>query len=257
MESIEKQETTPTTPDSKKSGVQVFWIAFWMAVALVGAKLYHIRTPDNWGGREINRYLTDVGIVVAADLVFAAAFGLVGWLLMFPFCSHPKLDRFLVRVVFGHSGRLLLLISKDRPRIARVVRWFLLILAAICVFYAVLSAKIFEQLRTPLSYPLIYLMGDVSNLRSSLFIFARPVLLSVLVGVPILFVVLVIVSERLVPARRPWIVRAMQGLTIVAIGILFFFARNEVARAWGARHEDRRIADNPHYVLCASCIKEL
>jgi len=211
--------------------VQVFWIAFWLGVALVGAKLYHIRTPDHWSGREINRYVSDVAIVTAGDLLFAAGFGLVGWGLV--------------------------LLCGNRTRCLKVMRVVLLSLAALDVFYAVLSARIFEQLRTPLSYTLIYLMGDVSNLRSSLFIFARPALLSVLGGVPILFLLLVIVSERLVPARRPWIVRGLQGLTIVGIVILFFFARNEVARAWGARHEDRRIADNPHYVFWASCIKEL
>jgi len=231
MEAIESKETTPLPPDFKKNSVQVFWIAFWLAAALVGAKLYHIRTPDNWGGREINRYLSDVAIVTAGDLLFATVFGLVGWGLV--------------------------LLCRGRARWLKVTRVVLLVLAFIDVFYAVLSARIFEQLRTPLSYTLIYLMGDVGNLKSSLLIFARPVLLSVLVGVPILFVVLVILSERLVPAKRPWIVRGMQGLTIAGIVILFLFARNEVAHAWGARHEDRRIADNPHYVLCASCIREM
>jgi len=231
MEAIESKETTPLPPDFKKNSVQVFWIAFWLAAALVGAKLYHIRTPDNWGGREINRYLSDVAIVTAGDLLFATVFGLVGWGLV--------------------------LLCRGRTRWLKVTRVVLLVLAFIDVFYAVLSARIFEQLRTPLSYTLIYLMGDVGNLKSSLLIFARPVLLSVLVGVPILFVVLVILSERLVPAKRPWIVRGMQGLTIAGIVILFLFARNEVAHAWGARHEDRRIADNPHYVLCASCIREM
>jgi len=82
MDSTESKETTPTPPDSKKSGVQVFWMAFWLAVALIGAKLYHIRTPDNWGGREINRYVSDIAIVTAADLLFATGFGLVGWMLV-------------------------------------------------------------------------------------------------------------------------------------------------------------------------------
>src|SRR5437016_3722988 len=230
MDAIESKETTPQPPDFKKKSVQVFWIAFWLAVALVGAKLYHIRPPDNWGGREINRYVSDVAIVTAADLLFASAFGLVGW------------------------GLVLLL--RKRVRWLKVTRIVLLVLAFVCAFYAVLSARIFEQFRTPLSYPLIYLMGDVGSLRSSLLIFARPVLLSLLIATPILFVMLVMLSERLVSPRRHWIVRAMQGLTIAGIVILFIFARREVAHAWGARHEDRRIADNPHYVLCASCIHE-
>src|SRR5438128_11036541 len=114
MDSTESQETTPTTPDSKKFSVQVFWIAFWLAVALVGAKPYHIRPPDNWGGREINRYVSDVAIVTAADLLFASAFGLVGW------------------------GLVLLL--RKRVRWLKVTRIVLLVLAFVCAFYAVLSA---------------------------------------------------------------------------------------------------------------------
>src|SRR6266480_4759563 len=99
MEAIESKETTPTAEDSKKNdgvenetltpalsrstgragkGVQVFWMAFWLAMALVGAKIYHIRPPDNWGAREINRYVSEVGIVTAGDLVFAGGVGLVG-----------------------------------------------------------------------------------------------------------------------------------------------------------------------------------
>ncbi len=211
--------------------MQVFWIALWLAVALIGAKLYHIRTPDNWGGREINRYLTDIAIVTAADLVFATAFGLVGWGLV---------------VVCG-----------ERPRSLRVVRVGLLGLAFISVLYAVLSARLFEYLRTPLSYPLIYLMGDMSNMRSSLSLYATLPMVSLLIGVPLGFLVLVFLSERFVPSRSSLLVRGLGGLTIVGIVILFFFARNEVARSWGARHEDRRIADNPHYVICASCIRQL
>src|SRR5258706_6569169 len=99
MEAIESKETTPTAEDSKKKdgvenetltpalsqstgrggkGVQVFWMAFWLAMALVGAKVYHIRPPDNWGGREINRYVSDVGIVTAGGFGFSRRVWVVG-----------------------------------------------------------------------------------------------------------------------------------------------------------------------------------
>src|SRR5207247_2267853 len=87
----------------------------------------------------------------------------------------------------------------------------LLVLAFVCAFYAVLSARIFEQLRTPLSYPLIYLMGDVGSLRSSLLIFARPVLFSLLIATPILFVMLVMLSDSLV---CPWRLRSEERVRI-------------------------------------------
>src|SRR5690348_11713296 len=96
MDPIESKETTRGEGDSKKNGadlgetltpalsrhtgrgsqsekhtVQVFWMAFWLAVVLVGAKLYHIRPPDHWGGSQIRRYVSDVAIVTAGDLLFA------------------------------------------------------------------------------------------------------------------------------------------------------------------------------------------
>jgi len=209
----------------------VFWIAFWLAVALMGAKIYHIRGPDNWGGREVNRYVTDVAIVTAADVVFAIGVGLVGWGVM-SLCA-------------------------SRPRCLRIARIGLLGFAVLSVLYGVISARIFEYLRTPLSYPLIYLMGDMGNMRSSLSVYATPVLISMLIGVPVAFLLLVVFSERYLPIRSSWIFRGLQALTIMGVLALFFFSRREVAHAWGARHEDRRIADNPHYVFWASCIKEL
>src|SRR3982751_4505720 len=133
------QEKTPQEIDSKKAQrprAGVFWIAFWLAVALMGAKIYHIRGPDNWGGREINRYVTDVAIVTAADVVFAIGVGLVGW------------------------GGISL--CGGGWRCLKVARVSILGFAVVCVFYGVISARIFEYLRTPLSYPLIYLMGDMT-----------------------------------------------------------------------------------------------
>src|ERR1051325_3948076 len=161
MPQVMPQETTPPQSDSRKSRVSVFWIAFWLAMALMATKLYHIRGPDNWGAAETNRYVSDVAIVTSADVMFAMGVGLVGW------------------------GMVLL--CGGRRRWLRVTRIFLLAFALLSVCYGVVSARIFEYLRTPLSYPLIYLMGDMGNMRSSLSIYATPLLVSLMVGGPILF----------------------------------------------------------------------
>jgi arylsulfatase A-like enzyme len=231
MEAMTPQQTTPPPADSKKGEIQIFWIVFWMAVALVGTKLHHIRTPGEWSWNEINRYVIDIGIVVAADLLFAAVVGLVGWGLVW--------------------------LLRNRPRGVKIARAAVMAYAVLAVLYAVVSARLFEYLRTPLSYTLIYLMGDMGNMRSSIATYVTVPLVTALVLTPIGFVVLVMLSRRYVPLKPSLAVRIAQGVTIVAIVGLFLFSRQQVARAWGARHEDRRIADNPHYVLYASCIREL
>src|SRR3954471_14974887 len=123
-------------------------MAFWLGVALVGAKLYHVRPPENWGGREMDRYVRDVAIVTAGGLVFACGFVVVGWGLVW--------------------------LCGNRARCLKWTRVGLMVWGFVCVLYAVLSARIFEQLRTPLSYTLIYLAGGVGDMKSSLSVYARP-----------------------------------------------------------------------------------
>src|SRR5215212_6793149 len=155
MEAATAQQTTPTPADSKKAQVGVFWIAFWLALAMAGSKLYHIPTPPAWTGRAFNLYLKNIAVVTAGDLLFAAAVGLAGWLVIF--------------------------LLRKRPRGLLIARITLLAIGFICVLYAIVSARIIEQLRTPLTYPLIYLMGDMSNMRSSLTIFMTPRLMSLVI----------------------------------------------------------------------------
>jgi lipoteichoic acid synthase len=226
MDPATPQETTPPDLHSKKDAVGVFWIAFWMAVALIGAKLYHVPVPEKWGGGGVNRYAKEVGMVVAADLVFVAAVGLAGW------------------------G--LIIVSRESWR--RRVRIGFVVFATICVFYALLSARIFEYLRTPLTYPLIYLMGDMRSMRSSISVYASWWLTAIMAGVPLVFVALVIASERYLPLRPLKLVRGLQLVAVVCIVALFWLTRDSVLKA---RPQQRRIAESPHYVLCASCVAQL
>src|SRR5688572_29033906 len=97
-------------------------------------------------------------------------------------------------------------------------------------------------------------MGDM---RSVIAKYVTVPLVAAVVLAAIAVVGLGMLGRRYVAPGASVAVPGLQAVAIVAIVGLFLFSRQQVARAWGARHEDRRIADNPHYVLYASCIREL
>ncbi len=103
-------------------------------------------------GRHAGRlrdYLVDLPVSVHADVLFAAAFALVARLLLGATRSQPRAHR-------AAGNRL----PPSSERFA-------------CL-YAVASIQIFAFLRSPLTYPLLYLAGDMSNMRSSIGSFVTP-----------------------------------------------------------------------------------
>src|SRR5262249_42890053 len=119
----------------------------WLAVALVAAKAVHWGIPDlTWVA--LRDYAVDLPVRVHADLVFAAVFGL------------------LARLVLGAT--------RNRPRVHRRAAVTLLAAGAFFSFYAVAGVQIFAFLRSPLTYPLLYLAGDMGNMRSSIGSFVSP-----------------------------------------------------------------------------------
>jgi len=72
----------------------------------------------------------------------------------------------------------------------------LLALSAFCAFYAVASVQMFAFLRSPLTYPLLYLAGDLKSMRSSIGSFLSPAFVAALVLVPLLHVIAVRLSSR-------------------------------------------------------------
>ena len=82
--------------------------------------------------------------------------------------------------MFAISWTLLRLCGQ-RGRLARVLHEALVGFGAVCVLYAVASIQIFAFLRSPLTYPLLYLAGDMGSMRSSLGSFVTPRLVAGLV----------------------------------------------------------------------------
>jgi arylsulfatase A-like enzyme len=198
----------------------------WLAVALVAAKAVHWGIPDfTWVA--LRDYAVDLPVSVHADLVFAAAFGL------------------LARLVLGAT--------RNRPRAHRRAAVTLLAAGAFFSFYAVAGVQIFAFLRSPLTYPLLYLAGDMGNMRSSIGSFVSPVVgIGLFVG-PLLYWAAVRATSPFLLRWRGSLVR--EAAAFAALAIFFIWARATLDGPWGGR-ADHLIALNPHWEFLASVTRE-
>ncbi|MBI5442001.1 MAG: hypothetical protein HY900_12415, partial [Deltaproteobacteria bacterium] len=204
-------------------------LATWLAVPLVGAKVVHWSWPGTrWG--DWPDWVKDVAVSSHADVAFAAIFGLVAFVLLRLFRRWPRLERGL-----GIG---------------------LLALSAFCAFYAVASIQMFAFLRSPLTYPLLYLAGDLKSMRSSIGSFLSAGFVAALVLVPLGHLVAVWLGSR--PGRGP-AGSLRRGLRIASLGVISAWV------VWGARTADGRwsdrpdllIAENPHWKLVSSLLDEV
>ncbi|MBI3465263.1 MAG: sulfatase-like hydrolase/transferase [Planctomycetes bacterium] len=220
--------TCPATPAAPQS---TFWLCCWLAVLLVATKAVHLGLPGEFTIGGLAEYARDLAVISHADVLFALCVGLVG------------------------QGALAA--SARRPRLETAV-WVVLVLFCLTsAVYAIVSVQIFAYLRTPLTYPLIYLAGDMKNMRSSLEAFVSLPLVMALVGGPALYLCLVWATDRLVQLRHSGWLRLGQGIGLVGILGYGLLARQAaVAGPWSDR-DDRRIAENPHWVLVSSFLTEL
>lgn len=209
-------------------GPSAFWPAVLLSVALVGCKAVNLRIPEEWTLSGFRRCLWDLVIIAHEDVLFSLAVGLGGqtaiWL--------SSRWRRVQGILWGGVGGF----------------------GAVSVVYAVVSVKVFEYMRMPLTYPLLYLAGDVRNVSSSVGHFANPLVVGAAVGLPVLYVVLVWLTRRLV--FRSNLARVGQMVGIAAILVLAGVAHRAVG-VWGSSHAERRIVDSPHWALLASCLREL
>ena len=140
-----------------------FWPTVWLALSLVLAKAVHWSLPE-LTGRRLLEYVTDLGVSAHQDVLFAVAVGLL--------------------------AQLALRTTARAPRARRLVWLGFLGLGALSVLYAVASIQIFAFLRSPLTYALLYVAGDMKNMRSSIGSFVTPgIAVGLLVG-PVLFILL-------------------------------------------------------------------
>ncbi len=74
-------------------------------------------------------------------------------------------------MVVGLLGRAALWASEQRPKLQRAIWCALVAFCTLCVIYSMVGVRVYSYLRTPLTYQLIYVAGDFSNMRSSLGVF--------------------------------------------------------------------------------------
>jgi arylsulfatase A-like enzyme len=206
--------------------VSAFGPALWLGAALVLAKAAHWSLGDG-SVAALAHFLRDWRVSSYRDVLFAAGFGLV--------------------------GQGLLWLPRARSKAPTRLWWGLTLLGAACVVYAVASIQIFAYLRSPLTYPLLYLAGDMTNMRSSLGSFVSPSLAATFVAAPLLYVLAAWATDRLLPRTRR--LRAAQAAGGVALAALVATSHATFQGRWRDR-DDHLIVRNPHWVFVASCLSE-
>jgi len=206
-----------------------FWPTVLMAIILAGCKVEHFGLPQHVYRTYLSDYATNLAIAIHQDLVYALVLGLIG------------------------QGVLLLV--RRWPRVQSSLWIGFVFFCLINVLYGIISVQVFWFLRMPLTYPLIYLAGDVKNMQSSVGAFMTPLLALVLIGIPLLYLLgAVLVSQLRLPATKTIRLSKAGGLLVLLVFVLL--SRHAARGQWNDEHDDRRIADSPHYIMIASCFQE-
>jgi arylsulfatase A-like enzyme len=166
-------------------------------------------------------WLRDVLVSSHQDVAFAAGFGLV--------------------------AACLLLLARRRPRAERWTGAGLVAAGALCVLYAVVSVQVFAFLRSPLTYALLYLAGDMGSMSSSIGSFLSPLLVGACVLLPAAYVLAVRRAPRPAGARAV----AAGLLLLAAAGAWTGWGARTAAGRWSDR-SDVLIAKSPHVAILAS-----
>jgi len=216
-------------PPAPAAPPSALWPGVWLTVALVGAKAAHWGVPAMTHDA-LRDYGRDLGISSHQDVLFALGFFVAAEIALAAASRWPRAERVVYRAVVG--------------------------LGTACVVYAVASVQIFAYLRSPLTYPLLYLAGDMGAMRSSLGSFLSPAIVAAFVAAPILYLLGVWSASRVlpVPRTRRSVLAQLLGIGLLAAGVLY--GHQEAEGRWSDR-DDRLIALNPHWVLAASCAREI
>jgi hypothetical protein len=133
-------DTPADLPETAPRGAVIFWLSFWLAVALVGTKAAFLGLPSG-DAAERAQHLRNVVIVSHQDLLFSVAWGLL-------------------------AGGAVALSSRWKIA-AQLMKGIVASFCVIFVLYAVASYFAFGILRAPLTYSLLYMANDMVAMRSS------------------------------------------------------------------------------------------
>jgi arylsulfatase A-like enzyme len=195
-----------------------------LAGTLIAVKAYYLGLPSPWW--DDARWVRSLAATSSLDVAFTLAL----WA----------------------GGAIALLATASHRRLTRLAIGAFLAAAAFAALYAVASVVMFDVFGGFLTYSLLTLVGDVRMLRSSVALYLTPSVGAALALLPAFYVGAVLASGR-VSASRGSAVRAR--LVSAALLLAWVVAgQYAYAREWATR-QDRRIAENAHWVLASSVVR--
>jgi len=203
---------------------RVFWAAVWLAILLVGIKAYYLGVPPALAVADANNYVLSLAAISYGDVIFVA--------------------------IFWAGARALLGLLNRRPRASRTISVLFVAAAAFAAVYSVASVIFFGIFGGFLTYPLLSLVGSVRMLSSSVAANVTAPVVTTLLGLPIIYATLVEVTVRTVRVAQPP-ARWRQPWTLISLAAWLVLGAYGFSLDWTTR-QDRRIAENPHWVLLSS-----
>jgi phosphoglycerol transferase MdoB-like AlkP superfamily enzyme len=200
-----------------------------MGAVAVSAKAAHWGVPEAVA-RSLRNYVMDVAVSAHADAFFALCVFVVGASCLRATSRWPSAQRWLWRAY--------------------------LVFCLACVVFAVASLQIFAYLRSPLTYALLYLADNMTNMRSSIGAFVSPSIAVALVVVPLLWALATAWSLR--RPERP-LTRPRHALQVALLAVLLGYTAVGRVLYEGRWHDrnDHLIARSPHWALVWSYAAEL
>ena len=199
--------------------------ALLLGLTLVAVKAYYLGYPTAWSSW--GRYVRALAATSSLDVLFALAL----WL----------------------TALAALGVCAGRPRAARAIAAVFLGAAAAAALYAVASVVMFGIFGGFPTYHLLTLVGDLRMVRSSVALHLTPGVAAGLVLLPLAYLTGVLASNRIRPLARPvHLGRLAFSAALLAAWVVA--GQYEYAREWTTR-QDRRIAENAHWVLASSVVR--
>lgn len=225
---MDAEPATPAPPPAPATR-SALWPTALLALGLALPKAVQWELPDlSWG--RLSDWVSDLSASAHEDLLFALG--------------------------TGASFQAAFWLARRRPALGLALHRLLLGWGAACVAYAVASVQVFAYLRSPLTYPLLYIAGDMKSMRSSLGAFVDWRIVVAVLLAPLLWLLLAAwAGRRLPPWPRGRIGRAGLALAGLGMAALVAFGWTTAAGRWRDR-ADHLISENPHAALLGSCLKE-
>ena len=215
----------PSMTVAARDGARVFWLFFWLAVVCVRAK-FHTR---GWPWGPVWSRLWELAILAHADVLFAIGAGL------------------LVRAGLRLAG--------TRTLVRRGLWAGTVLFCVACVMWAVASVPAFRFLRSPITWPLVDLLGGVAALPQLAARFWH--LSSGLISTTAGYLVLAWACCRWLSwsSTRPARIAcaALLALLVCTGGVLRWYT----ATRWRTTQDNRRFADSPHLAMLWSIGRDL